>query len=466
MPATFYDTYVLLRLFVGQDTPTNVFYEITMIDLATGAGFGTFGGPAGLIGAPARVGASTLPPPDGMSFGHVAVTINDLAQSWLAGPDTAWVTESAAARYWRLCTEERIPVEIIGDYQPWLAFGYMRGDIEASAPLGPQLQRPLLDLLRECVETDGGVLISRRTHPGLVMRTRQSLQTQRVQLRLDAGAPPGDIAQDLEPVLDDQRLRNDVVVASDSGTEARVVDAAGVTEDGKYDTSLPINGVGGVAVQPTVAFFQPGTHWAVLQQNDQTARWQLHLGTWPGQRFPTVTVNLALAPDLIDDWHDLALGDRVQIVGLPVQWKGGDVELLAEAVDERVSPNEWMPTLTCSPGGPWLVGLLADDYPPDDSLDYGRLVADGETTLTGALSSSATTIPLTGTALTDDPDHYPLDVMIGGERITAAAYVAGSLTGCTRSGNRVTKAHDAGAVVELAEPFRLALGFPTTVPEG
>ncbi len=103
---------------------------------------------------------------------------------------------------------------------------------------------------------------------------------------------------------------------------------------------------------------QPGLAGAQGDQNEQQAAWRVHLGTWPGMRYPAVTVDLGKAPDLIAALHDLELGDRVTLQGLPSQHPAVPVDLLVEAVTERLSPVTWVAELTCSPGEPWMVGVL------------------------------------------------------------------------------------------------------------
>jgi hypothetical protein len=57
---------------------------------------------------------------------------------------------------------------------------------------------------------------------------------------------------------------------------------------------------------------------------------------------------------------------------------------------------------------------------------------------------------------------YPIDVVIGGERITVASAAPSGgnlvLSGCTRHVNGIVKTHGAGEVVTLANPFRPTLG--------
>jgi hypothetical protein len=312
---------------------------------------------AGDIGYPARIDIGTTSPADGMSLGHIIVTEGSLQFGWLAGTDTAWVGESAAHRLFRLASEVGVPVEVVGDPKVFLdASGTIRGGTQSQA-MGPQARDTFLALLAEAAAVDQGALFSRPSAPGLVYRLRSTIQGQSISaLTLDARL--NQITLPLLPRLDDQRFRNSVTVASSAGSEATYTDTASVAAEGRYEVRTELNGVGGVAIQDVILQNQPGLSAAQVQQNLHQAAWRTALGTWPGMRWPTVTIDLATAPTLIPAAHGLDIGDRVTLTGLPVQYPNETVELIVEAIGDQLSPTGWVMTLTCAPGDPWLVGVL------------------------------------------------------------------------------------------------------------
>ena len=317
------------------------------VDIAT-----FIAGPGNVWGRVTGIAQAAAAPPGGMSFGHIAVHQNlFVGTDWLNNPAVGWIGESAAHRFWRLCFEEKVPAEIIGD--PTLTTGSL-GDLELSEPMGPQRRRSLVDLLNECVTVDQGVLIERRRAPGLMYRTRQNIEGQEnVGAAIDA-TQPGQLQPPFEPRYDDQRLRNDITVASIDGSSARAFDQASIDTEGVYDEEIEIVGVGGVLIPSQVLAAQPGLAAAATAQNNAQAQRRLHFGTWPEMRYPAVVSELGTSPELIEDYHTLELGDRVTIEGLPEQHPTGTVELLLEQTDETIRPTSWTPRLTCSPGGPWL----------------------------------------------------------------------------------------------------------------
>ncbi|MCP3949440.1 hypothetical protein [Herbaspirillum sp.] len=305
------------------------------------------------LGRVTGINTTTTGPDDGYSFGHIVVSDGSLDVGWLSGADTAWVGESAAHRFWRICTEEDIEVEIYGD--PGVALGG-RGDLALSEAMGPQEQLTLLELLDHCVAVDLGVMAERPRREGFIYRTRRTLQNQAVRMTLDAAN--NEITHPLEPRKDDQRIRNDITVAAIRGSAAREIDQASIDFRRRYREEVSLAGIGGVFVQEGILETNPGMVDAVASQNRQQAGWRVHLGTWPGMRYPSVAIPLDVAPDQIEYWLDLALGDRVQLINLPAQVPDDIIDLLVEATLDLMTPQRWIPELTCSPAGIWELGVL------------------------------------------------------------------------------------------------------------
>ncbi len=422
------------------------------LDIGLGGGFSDL--IPGVAGPVVGLSSNVVGPEDGFTFGHIVVHTARLPGDWQVGADSAWVGESAAHRFWRLCAEEGIPAEVVGDQS---VFESTFGDIGITEAMGAQRQQTLLQLLQECVDTDLGVLISRRGAPGLVYRTRQTLERQTPALRLSGAR--NEISRPLTPRLDDQRLRNDVTVTSEGGSSARATDPASIAREGLYDVDETIVGVGGVFGQQEVLDRQPGLRLAVRSQNLHQAGWRLALGTVDALRIPTVTIDFRAVPGLIEAFQSLELGDRILLDDLPIQLPADTVELILEASDERLSNTSWIPVLTCSPGAPYLVGILDDD---ELDVDLQRLGGE-DPELVADIAAGDGTLELDTTFWATDPAAYPMLITVGGELIRAMSANAGdettTLLGLERAVNSVAKAHAAGAVVSVADPFLLSLGL-------
>lgn len=431
-----FDTWALVSLSIVQ-SGADILYDVDFIPIPLGVVFGpagtlstrTCGRPTGLRNLAPEA------PPDGISFGHFIVT-SGMVTGWLAGADTAWVNETAAHRIFRLCKEEQIPVEIIGDE---LVNFSTRGDPTLSTPMGPQRLKTIIELLSECADTDMGILSEQELRPGIRYRTRRSLYNQAPALELDAGT--SDIDNPFVPTFDDQSLRNDITASREDGSEYRVTTDPPPQPGDVYQETATVN----VASDSNLV--------------DQ-AGWRLHLGTWPGMRYRNVTSELTVAPHQMDPWRSMRLGDRAQIINLPPQHPAPTVDLLVQGWTETFSSTRWTIEANCTPAGPWDVGVLDDDTP---TTSLARLITDGST-LAGSLTETATgavSVTVAGPLWSTSAGQFPMDVEIGGEVVTISGISGASspqtFTITARAVNGVRKAHAAGADVNAAVPFRVAM---------
>jgi hypothetical protein len=413
-------TQVRLRLELGGGGTVN--WEVNFLELGAPVVFGLSGSYSGFAGRPTAWRHLDTAPPDGWSFGHLVVTTDIPETSWLTPADVGWRGETAGRRFARLCDEERVPYSIWGD----------RDDTEA---MGPQNPDTLPSLLTECAQADMGLLGEQRTNLALHYRTRATLYSQPPQVALDAGV--SEIANAFEPVDDDQRRRNDVIVTRRDGASHRVVDPdveTGVKP--RYDSEDTLN----------------------LATDDQAlaqAGWRFHLGTWPGMRYPALTIPLDLAPARIDDRLALVPGDRQTVDNLPPQHPPGPVDVLAEEVLDDITPERWIAGGACSAGGPWQVGILED--PTSGRADTSGSELDA---LVDADDTTWTVDVTEGPLWTTTAADFPFDVTAGGEVVTVTA-ISGASSPQTftviRAVNGIQKSHPAGTQVALATPMRTAL---------
>lgn len=385
-PTGFFTGWQHVRLMVrqnGADVEWTLAWFLVTIPPSSGFSFsssvtGSIGGVTG-VGLPAQTLA------EGISTGHWSVTAGydvDVAGDAAIG----WAGETAAERMIRLCAEQGIYFRIIGNSS-------------TTERVGIQQIATLLTLLDDAADADGGILYEMPDAVGLIYRTRESLYNQPPNMTLSGATPHSDIANPFAPVLDDQRIRNDVTVTRTGGSSFRAVDQASIDRRGIYDESVTLN-------------------LYLDTQLQGAAGWRLHQGTVPGMRYPQLTTNLGVAPEKIDEWLTVDVGAQVWAVDLPPQHPSATVKVVAEGYGEPVSPFTWEPTMNCSPASVWDVAVLDGDWVPDEYLL--RLDTDGSV-LTLAVDGDDTTLIVTvtdGPAWTDDNAETPFDIAIGGERIT------------------------------------------------
>ncbi|KUN03140.1 hypothetical protein AQI95_24585 [Streptomyces yokosukanensis] len=340
-------------------------------------------------------GAAFLP---GVAIGHVTLE-NQITAIGALGVRLNPIGETAGRRIQRLCGEQGLPFD-------WV------GDLDDTTAMGAQGKSNLLTLVQECVDADGGMLYESGSVLGLGYRTRASLYDQDPTLTLDY--PSGKLAQIPTPVEDDRYLQNRVTVTV-SGV-SQTYEQTG----GSLGTAPPPAGVGYYGQDVTLNL--AASDASTLQ--DQAA-WRVHLGTVDEARYPQISVNLAhpsITPDMRRAIIGMRIGDRIQITN-PPDWLPPDtVDQLVIGTSETITHIEHRVTFNCRPASPYsYVGYL--DTAARIDTDGSQLAADigAGTTVFGVQP----TAPNEG-LWTKDPGDLPFDIAVGGEvmRVTAVGDAA------------------------------------------
>ncbi|MDT3395429.1 hypothetical protein RKE29_01980 [Streptomyces sp. B1866] len=422
-----YGQWVRLRFTLSQSGGT-VNWEIAWAwpgagaQLSGGSYSGTTGRPTACTSPPDGFAAAL----DGMAIGHLSAWAV-LGTDAYENADSAWAGETAGVRMLRLAYEEGLPLMVYGD-------------TTVQEQVGAQRPDTLLTLVEDAAAADGGSLYERRDAAALAYRGRATLYNQPVALALDYAGPG--VAPPLEPTDDDQHVRNDITVQRVGGSSARAVRTTG-----PLSTAPPPAGVGTYDEQVTLNLYSD-------DQPEQHAAWRLHLGTWDEARYPTVHVNLAAAPHLIDAATAVDVGDRITIANLPSWLPPGVADLIVTGYTETIGPYEWDIVYTCMPAGPWTVARTNADAKAGSSTS----------TLAAGVSASATTLSVAvtpGSALwTTDPAQMPISILVGGEEMTVTG-ISGTSSPqtftVTRAANGISKSHNVDAAVRLAQPAVVAL---------
>ncbi|MEU0761576.1 hypothetical protein ABZ351_18115 [Streptomyces microflavus] len=414
-----------------RDVTTNIRYYVAATPTTTQGRIGTVSGAWG----------TAL---EGMALGHLAVFTTPGSGVLGAPPttliyegaDDGFLGETALARIARLGAEEAATVDLAGRGEDY---------ISPSTRLGPQRPATLLDLLEEIQEADGGILYERKDRTGLVYRDRESLYNQPIALALDYTAP-GEVPPPLEPVEDDQLLRNDVTVTRSGGSSGRAV-----LESGPLSVQPPPAGIGPYDEALTLSLYEDNQPKAIAQ-------WRVHQGTWDEPRYPTITVWLHAATHLIDDVLAMDIGDRLTIANPPPWLPPGVIDQHMLGYTETLGPVEWTLAMNCAPAGPWQVGAVADPVRGRVDTSGSELAAD--VTASSPTLSVAVTAGRPWITSSAFPAEFPFDVQLGGEIVTVTAITGGSSPQTftvTRAVNGVVKPHPAATDVRLAHPTIVAL---------
>jgi hypothetical protein len=343
--------------------------------------------------------------------------------------------ELASDRIARVCAERGIPVYI----HP--------GDSE---PLGPQPPGGDLDVLRDAELSDMGILYERGR--GLAYRPRVTRynQTPALVIDLETYQHSRDIRPDqvLSPTYDDKGTRNDVTASRRDGSSARVIDSAHATRHGVYDDSVEL----GVATDD------------VLPSH---AGWRVHLGTWEEMRYPSIPVDLAGIPKLIDGWLSLSVGDRVIQTNVPAPHPSSDVDQLVAGMSHTLTRRgPWTGQAVGYPARPWDVATADGDQrvPADGSTSAVEMLNDADDLIMEIANTTQNGDWVVGDSATM-PDDFPLLAVIGGpggevvEIAEIEAASGGSQTAylSQRGVNGIVRAWAVGVPLDVHQPAIVAL---------
>lgn len=360
-----------------------------------------------------------------LSVESVARTAGDMVDEL-----AAYAGETAGGRIIRLCSEEGIPVQIIGDPAD-------------SERVGPQRAGSLVDLLTECADTDLGVLHDPAELVGVGYRTGSSMRSQTPgwSLDYDAGEPTG------TPRLerDDRSVRNDVTVESWDGSTARAV-----LDDGSaMSISEPPVGAGRYATSYSVNLYDP----ARLAGHAHT---RLLLGTVAEPRMTGLRALLhGMSAGARAAVLSLRPGDLIAVTDLHQTARTDDLDQLVQGWSETIGTHTHDLSLNTTSARPWQAGVVEGDGTDGPVARYdtaGSILASGVEAGATSLLVATTKGPL----WTTDSGDLPLTIVVGTARVTVTA-ISGSTSPQTMTVAAVPRYLPGGADVRLADPSHWSL---------
>jgi hypothetical protein len=337
---------------------------------------------------------------------------------------SGWAGETVEERISRLALEEGLSVTVVGD---------------SAQRMGPQRVAKLTDLFIDCRDVDQGIWSDSRTGLGLAYRCLSDLYNQSAQVAVVRGA----LTPDAAPVWDYRQIRNEWTVSRIDGSSATASDEQHIAR-----VRRRLKG------SATLNLFADAT------LPDQ-AGWRVNVSTAPGPRYPALGINLRNVDgaQLADVVLGAEAGDRLTVAAaaLPDQHPPGGADQLVVGWEEEIDRDFWEFRPVAVPASPYTVA----------EVDANPRVSATGSTLSGSLTSTATTFSLASTVAngvwTTLPADFPLDVNLGGERITlsgisgASSPQTATVATSGRSVNGVVKAHASGTAVDVWEPAVVAL---------
>lgn len=382
---------------------------------------------AGSAGAPTTwvTGANTVMV--GAYFGHLLVTsgVSESLQTYaMLNAINAYPGETTSDRLNRIMVGRSIPIEILGDTTKAIQMGQQRpGTVQ--------------DQLKEIRQTEFGLIFESPDGRGLRLALRNYLQDQANNPALSL-TYPADIGPGMAELSTTLELYNTIIATDRSG-----ISATAVEPNGRYGTADPPNGSGVVDKEIKVNLNNPAD---VAQIANLALRYHQQV-----TRFDTITIDLDANPGLRTAVEAADVGKFIRLSGRTPD----PLLLMIVRVGGRTMLTRHIVTFDVVPGDVFATGT----YSSSQRYDLQS------STLSGALTSTATTITMTMTrdneAWSTAAAMQPYDLMIAGERITIPVGAMGArtgtgpwsqtATGVTRSVNGVVKAQSAGAEVHVAD---------------
>lgn len=412
----------------------NIDYEVVRLDYATGfnGAVGPTTSTAGVFTWIERVVIAPDANVTDIALGQVVVQSNLTLISELSSEFRAWTGETPINRAARLSRDNGLDPLGIGIYGS-----------SSAHKMGPQTPSLLTNLLKECQDTIQGTLYdSRFTGNSLVLRTINGTYTQDSRLSLNYANQ--EIAEPFQPSDDDKPVRNDITVRRSQGGEFRVSQETGPlnaqepgTDDdavGRYDQQVGVN-----------------TQYETQLPN--VGGWELHLGTTEVERWPKLNLKLRAASLASKQGAilDLDLDDRITVTGMSTVGYYDDLNLIVRGYTETYNTAyDHSIEFNCAPYDPYTVAVFNQAASRWDTAG---------TTLGTGIDDNDTAISLVvnkGQLWTTTASNFPMDIMLGGERITLSGVTGATSpqagTASARSVNGVVKPHSAGAKISVAGP--------------
>lgn len=399
-------------------------------------------------------------------FGHLYISYGSpptmVGAAYALG---GYVGEFALTRFQRICTEMGITSATIGSSS-------------SSAPLGPQVDDTLPNVLQSIEDTDCGLLYELRDQFGLGYRTNASMANQQAQVVLNY--TNANLDASLTASYDDQLTRNNITISNWTGYTQQAILTAGA-----MSVLNPPSGIGnGYAYQRNVIA-------AKDNQCPGIATFLLNVGAVDEIRFPVVTIKMIRQSNagLFSSIPNLDIGDYFQITNAPSFLTTTTVKQLMWGYSETLNAKEWTFAFNTVPETPWETGfspgtIQTAQIPggsPVSSQAAGTsglasLIANGSIT-PGMLSGGITLHTLGGNAVTISasappspnvndiwiatatglisqwngtswvPYKFDASATIQAATITAALIVANTITATQIAANTITAAQLAAGIV-------------------
>lgn len=355
-------------------------------------------------------GASIAPIPglSGCAVSHFILANSTGIFSTLDEPMIGYWNETASDRFERLCNEEGISYHVEGTT-----------GTSTSARMGAQRIATLLQNLEDIEDTERGIIYEARQFFGLVFRQHHTLLNQADDTFLPS-LSYSDLSGEPFPLPDDLEIGNDVTATRAFGGEYRSVETEGPMSASEYP-----DGIGRYELPVATRVMQDS-------QLANIARWERHIGTWIGPRYPNIQLEMhrsVIADDTAttDAIAEMEIGDYFPISSLPIWLPPEKIEVLSQGYTEVIRNTHWTISHNAVPAQPYRVAVRDSEV---DGTPFVRDSIDSEVDSTYTIGSTSLVVQvnLNPAWVTGSVDF---DIMVAGVRLHVTNI--GSVVGNTQT---------------------------------
>lgn len=302
----------------------------TLAFVHNGSFAGTMGSVIQVVGNPSGVIQDTCVGVIVLQYAY-----EDIIGSNLYNAINGYIGETGVQRLTRLCNEEGLAVEIVGDVTS--SISVVPGNLNNVPVMGPQVNAKFIDLLQSIEDVDQGGIFESIDQFGIGYRTRESLQNQIPGATLDYSQAM--LSSVPRPTYDNQFTRNDVTISRYTGGSVNAK-----LQSGARSILAPPNGVGDYPYSLT----------AYLQfdiQLPNMANWALAKGTLDEYRYPSISVDLSRSEvsALFAAIPGLRFGDFIEVTNMPSWLPAAIVKQLQWGRTETLNAFKWRFDFNCVP---------------------------------------------------------------------------------------------------------------------
>jgi hypothetical protein len=211
--------------------------------------------------------------------------------------------------------------------------------------MGPQPDDTFMSIMQQIQDVDCGVLVEPRWFCGIEFVSRVAMIDNDPSLALNYTS--AQVAQNIQPVFDQQQLRNNITLSRINGSSVNVQ-----LQNGPLSVATPPAGVGNYPYSLSGNFYADS-------QLAQCAAWKLDVGTVNDFRYKSIALDQTRpeVSSLFAQQANLDDGQRINIFNVPSFMPSSNIDQIVSSLDESLNAFKWEIDVTGVPYVPYATNI-------------------------------------------------------------------------------------------------------------